>query len=122
MSMAMKYEKAKKRCGSDCPGCAMCKGGMMAEGGEVEDGDMVDRIMRKKYSEGGMVANDDKVLADFLPNEFDELAKDDDLDFSYTGANSGDEIGNEQEDEDRRDIVARIMRSRAKRDRMPRPA
>ena len=40
----------------------------------------------------------------------------------YTGANSGDEIGNEQEDEDRRDIVSRIMKSRRLMDRNPRPA
>lgn len=97
-----------------------------AEGGMVGDDedDMVARIMRKRsgYSEGGQVANDEKILADFEPNEFDDLALDDDLESSYDGANSGDEIGNERTSQDERDIVARIMRSRGKRDRNPRPA
>lgn len=86
-------------------------------------GSMVDRIMKKRgYSKGGRVANDTGNTADFKPNEFDDLALRDDLEGGYDGANSGDELGNAQEDEDRRDIVSRIMRSRAKRDRMPRPA
>lgn len=121
-------------------GCEMCmaEGGMVDEeaeydpvetphsvdneSAETEDDDMVSRIMRQKYSKGGMVANEDKITAGFEPNEFDDLALRDDLESSYTGANSGDELGNDQEDEDRRDIVSRIMRSRAKRDRLPRPA
>lgn len=99
---------------------------LMAEGGEMHD-DMVDRIMaRRAYSKGGMIANggDDDLdqMADGRPNNFDDLALRDELEFNYTGANSGDELGNEQEDQDRHDIVARIMRSRAKKDRMPRPA
>ncbi len=81
----------------------------------------------KSFSEGGRVANsdhgvDDSRLAGFSPNEFDDLSLRDDLEFSYTGANSGDEISDEQEDKDRRDIVSRIMRSRSKKDRMPSPA
>jgi hypothetical protein len=95
--------------------------------------DLVDRIMQQhskdfsseaRLSEGGMVANggEDEDLADFSPNEFDDLALRDDLESSYTGANSGDELGDEQEDEDRKDIVARIMKSRAKKDKLPRPA
>jgi hypothetical protein len=47
--------------------------------------------------------------------------KDDDLEQHYTGENSGDELGNAQEDEDRRDIVSRIMKSRRLKDRLPRP-
>lgn len=75
------------------------------------------------YSEGGQVANTDELTAGFEPNEFDDLHLRDDLDFEYTGANSGDELGNEGEDERRRDIVSRIMRSRAKRPgHNPRPA
>lgn len=75
------------------------------------------------YSEGGRVANEDEITAGFEPNEFDDLHLRDDLDFEYTGANSGDELGDEGEDERRRDIVSRIMRSRAKRaGHNPRPA
>lgn len=92
--------------------------------------DCVGRIMgkrMKKYSKGGMVANggddDLDMLADSNPDNFDDLALDDDLEFSYTGKNSGDELGNDQEDMDRRDTVARIMRQRAmKRSSNPRPA
>jgi len=81
----------------------------------------------KGYSEGGKVANEDhgpmdSRLAGFKQNEFDDLALRDDLEESYTGKNSGDELGDAQEDSDRRDIVSRIMKSRAKKDRMPRPA
>lgn len=105
---------------------SMKKPNLMAEGGEMH-GDMVDRIMQRRcYSKGGMVANggdaDLDEMADGRDNNFDDLALRDDLEFAYTGANSGDELGNEQEDQDRHDIVARIMRSRAKKDRNPRPA
>jgi hypothetical protein len=127
----------------------MCDGGkMMAEGGEVEDpyseleressptggpaehdpdmkdADMIARIMhkRKMYSEGGMAANDDEPIADSMPAQFDDLALDDHLEQHDTGANSGDELGDAQEDDDRHDIVAKIMKSRGKKDRNPRPA
>ncbi len=91
--------------------------------------DMVGRIMKQRqqqFSEGGRVANEDhgpnnSRLAGFSPNEFDDLSLRDDLEFSYTGANSGDELGNEQEDHDRHDIVSRIMKSRNKKDRLPNP-
>lgn len=87
--------------------------------------DMVGHIMKKHYSKGGQVANDVGIAeADEEPAEYDDLVlRDDDMeDADYTGENSGDEIGNEGEDERRRDIIARIMHSRSKRDRMPRPA
>lgn len=87
--------------------------------------DMVGRIMRqrmKHFSKGGQVANDTPITADFEDNQFDDLVKDDELEHHYTGANSGDEIGDEQEDEDRRDIVSRIMKSRRLKDRLPHPA
>lgn len=87
--------------------------------------DMVGRIMKsrmKHYSEGGRVANDTPMKADLEDNQFDDLVKDDDLEGHYTGANSGDEIGDEREDEDRRDIVKRIMKQRKMRDRNPVPA
>lgn len=107
---------------------SMKKPNLYAEGGDVDEEhdehDMVSRIMKQRsnhYSEGGRVANEDHIEADFEPNEFDDLAKDDHLEFHDTGANSGDELGDEQEDEDRHDIVSRIMKSRRKMDRLPHP-
>ena|ERR1700677_4155524 len=88
---------------------------------EDSDDDLVMRIMKKRYSEGGKVANQDEKITGDMPNEFDVLHLDDDLESSYDGANSGDELGNDQEDEDRKDIVSRIMKSRAKKDRLPNP-
>lgn len=94
--------------------------------------DLVDRIMMHKsddlssearLSEGGMVANEtDVASADEMPADYDDLVLDDTLESHYTGANSGDELGNAQEDEDRKDIVSRIMKSNRKKDRNPRPA
>jgi hypothetical protein len=99
---------------------------------DTEDGDgldMVGRIMKQRqmmYSEGGRVANEGEDmpshLAKYKENEFDVLPMEDDLESEYTGANSGDELGDAREDHDRADIVARIMASRRKRDRMPSPA
>jgi hypothetical protein len=93
---------------------------------------MVMRIMMgraKGYSEGGKVANeesgestDEPTMAKADGNEFDDLALRDDLEFKDTGANSGDELDDAQENHDREDIVSRIMKSRAKKDRMPSPA
>lgn len=83
--------------------------------------DMVGRIMQKRMSKGGMVANDTPITAGFKENDFDDLVLRDDLESSYTGKNSGDELGNDQEDEDRKDMVTRIMKSRAKKDRLPNP-
>ena len=94
-------------------------------GGGNEINPFVMKIMMgraKGYSEGGQVANEQGPLADHDPNEFDDLALRDDLESSYTGANSGDELGNTQEDEDRANIIKKIMQSRAKRDRNPRLA
>ena len=88
--------------------------------------DLVDRIIEQRmYSLGGEVANggEDKLsqMADSDPNEFDDLALEDDLEFHETGANSGDELGNARTDEDEHDVVAKVMRSRAKKDRLPNP-
>ena len=107
--------------------------GGYAEGGQITDNeqdamhemDMIGRIMKQRqkcFSEGGRVANTDRITAGFKPANYDDLSLRDDLEGSYTGENSGDELGNAQEDADRKDIVARILRSRAKKDRMPRPA
>jgi hypothetical protein len=87
------------------------------------------RIMmghEKGYSEGGQVANEEtgestttpEKMAKWKDNEFDNLALRDDLEFDSTGTNAGDSFGDAREDEDRNDIVSRIMRSRAKKDRM----
>lgn len=90
-------------------------------------GDVVERIMARRgnrtnmLSEGGQVANSTTVMADELPAEYDDLVLRDDLESSSDGANNGDFISNEQEDADRADIVARVMRSRAKKDRLPSP-
>ncbi len=91
----------------------------MAHGGRV------DRIMKKRMmSEGGMAANDvgEGQEADHDPNQFDDLVLDDHLEEHETGENSGDHLGNEQLEHDEHDIVSRIMKSRAKKDRNPRPA
>lgn len=91
----------------------------------MEEDDMVSRIMKSRanmYSKGGKVANATPEVAGFKQNEFDDLVLRDDLESHYTSENSGDELGNEQEDYDRKDIVSRIMKSRAKKDRNPRPA
>lgn len=83
--------------------------------------DMVGRIILKHLSKGGMVANATPIKADFEENEFDDLVKDDGLEQHYTGANSGDELGDEQEDHDRHDMISMIMKSRKKKDRLPHP-
>ena len=98
-----------------CPECAK-----YAQGGDV-----VDRVMHKRscqYSEGGQVANSTPEKADDMSGEYDDLVKDDTMEFHDTGANSGDYLGNDQETHDRDDIVARILHSLSKKDRMPRPA
>lgn len=90
--------------------------------------DMVGRIMaqrQKMYSEGGRVANQDhgpnnNEMAGFSPNEFDDLVLRDDLESTYgEDNNAGDENDNAQENEDRRDIVSRIMKSRRKTSSFP---
>lgn len=93
--------------------------------GPLEESDLTSRIMHKRsqmYSEGGRIANEQHHFADESPNDFDDLALRDDLEFHDTGANSGDELGDSREEHDRSDIVARVMASRRKKDRMPRPA
>lgn len=131
MKHAMKKRMAKGGMMGPCEhgstSCEMCHGGKMAEGGMADNGsgfsdDMVERIMKHRYSKGGEVANETEPMVDSEPAEYDDLVKDDDLEFHDTGANSGDEDGDEQEDEDRKDIVSRVMKSRKKKDRMPRPA
>ncbi len=88
-------------------GCAMCEGGRC-----MEHGGMVDRIMAKRQPD----------LADFKPNEFDELELDPAPSPPHSGDDYGDDLGNEALHENDRDLISRIMRSRAKKDRLPRPA
>jgi hypothetical protein len=90
---------------------------------DMKDADMIARIMhkRKMYSKGGEVANDVGVAAaDEKPAEFDNLVlRDDDMeDADYTGANSGDEKGDERVSDD---PIDRIMMKR-KKQHNPRPA
>lgn len=99
--------------GGDVDGTHMCKGSGCLH---ASHGGMA------HYSEGGKVANEDLPIADDMPAEYDDLHLRDGLEEHYTGKNSGDEIGNEHEDERRSDIVSKIMHSRKKKDRMPRPA
>lgn len=97
-----------------------------AEGGEVDsnmdDADMIARIMhkRKEYSQGGMVANDVGVAeADKLPAEYDDLVLRDDLEDT---SGPGNEIGDEAHEDRDSDVISKIMSSRKKKDRNPRPA
>lgn len=100
--------------GKVCTGCGM----RPCECATVSDDQAVPPTpVAADYSEGGRVAN-----GDGDPPHIDELALDDDLEFSDTGANSGDELGDSQEESDRKGIVDRIMHSLAKKDKPPRPA
>ncbi len=97
------------------------------EAAESEDDEMIARIMSKReqmYSKGGRVANDDHAFEyEFEePANHDDLSRRDNLSFAYTGANSGDELGDERLDHDNNDIVSRVMKSRRKKDRLPNPA
>ena len=106
-------------------------GARMAMGGDMEDyqkespdmrDDLVARVMKQRmYSKGGMVANDTPITAGFESNDFDDLARRDELESSYTGANSGDEDGSDDEDMRRKDVVMRAMLAH-KKGKMPRPA
>lgn len=94
----------------------------LAHGGDVSS-DLVDRVMKKRMmAKGGMVEEEPFEYEFDQPDDFDVLHENSAPEFSYTGENSGDELGNEQEDHDRADIVARILKSRSKKDRNPRPA
>lgn len=96
-----------------------------AGGGDPMDPVVMKIVMgrAKGYSKGGMVANEDSGestsepddMAKWEDNEFDELGKSGGMDGHYSGS---EEIGDEQEDHDRDDIVKRVMKSRSKRDRM----
>lgn len=111
MDLATAYKMRKKgamasehRC--EGPDCEMCGG----------DKDLVSRVMSKRMSKGGQVANQehgykDSKLADFDENEFDDLVLRDDLESEYDAENSGDELGMDDDE----DMVSRVMRSRKKK-------
>ena len=80
----------------ECPSCShkFSHGGdveeeeeapLLTDDGEQSDShdmDMISRIMHKrKMSRGGQIDNEDKPTAEFEPNEFDDLAKEDGLEF-----------------------------------------
>jgi hypothetical protein len=117
MSVAASNYKPKA-----CKACGYAEGGLVNPSPE-DSGDMVDSIMAKRMSEGGMMANDTEAFnPDAEPAQYDELVKDDDLDFSYDGKNSGDEDGDEALDEEDDDVVSSVMKSRKKKDKNPKPA
>jgi hypothetical protein len=132
-----------------CYACGGQVGRKMAEGGEVKEEeasgyhempmgdehkddydyprDIVDEIIMsraKGYSEGGKVANDTKkVDPDNMEAQYDDLVKRDDLEFSYTGKNSGDEEGNAALDSEDEDMIDEIMSERKRKPKgMPHPA
>lgn len=116
MSMAIKYAMKKKMAkgGAVMDGAAMCQA---CEGGKcMEHGGMVDKIMAKRMAKGGEVTADEK------PNEFDEMELEPAPNPPHSGNDYGDDLGNEEIDENDHDLISRIMRSRAKRDSLPRPA
>ncbi len=119
------YKNFDKEKGKEISEGFMGKNESYAHGGDVakDDDDLVMTIMKKRYSKGGQVSNDvgEGQDVDKMANQFDDLVLDDDLSADYTGENSGDEIGNEQEDDDRKDVVSQIMKSRKKKDRLPNP-
>jgi hypothetical protein len=99
----------------------MAEGGMLTDDGyqSSEDGlDMIGRIIARHMSKGGRVANDTPITAGFKPNDFDDLAMRDDLESTYTGANSGDEDGSEL-NQDEEDLISRVMRKRKQRNPVP---
>ncbi len=110
---------------------SMPKPNLMAEGGEVEDAmhgeqsdedmlDMVGRIIAKHmFSKGGEVANDVEPIADEMPAEFDDMVLDDHLE---DDSSAGNEEGDAEQEERDADVVTKVLSSRKKKDKLPRPA
>lgn len=101
----------------------------MNEYEDHSDDSLIHRIMRKRnaMAHGGIIADEgmgepsshpDQSLADY------DYLSSGDLDDSSTnsGAADGDFLGNSQEDEDRKDMVKKIMRQRSMKQSNPRPA
>ena len=100
---------------------AMAKGGKVPANPFKMESDIVSRIIKNRgvtaYSEGGRVANAVEEKAGEKPAEFDDLVLRDDLE--STQKDLGDHLGNAQESHDRADIVARVMASLEKKNKMP---
>ena len=126
MSMAVKYGMMKRAQGGECEGEGCQSPRCMAHGGMVgsepsadeEFGDLVSRVMAKRLSQGGMVANDTSIEAPLEENEFDLLVKDGGLSHGELGSN---EHGDESVDDESDDVVSRVMKKR-KKDHNPSPA
>jgi hypothetical protein len=102
-------------------GMSMAEGGMLTDDGyqtAAHEMDMVGRIMAKRqqhFSKGGQVANEtERMEHRYDPNDFDDLVlRDSDMEGAdYTGANSGDEKDNADQNKLRNDRVMRIMMKR----------
>lgn len=120
MRSAFNYDKDYAHGG---PVCMDCGGQMMAEGGELSqepDMDMIDHIMNDRSN--GADADASLPEADFEPAEFDDLVKDDGLEEHYTGKNSGDEIGDKEQDEERSLADDAFEEMKKKKDKNPKPA
>lgn len=93
--------------------------------GDEEKAATVERIMKKRkaenqnYSEGGMVAND-TINDEGSIDQYDDLVLRDDLEGEQP-ADSNEHVGPSKEGERRSEVVARIMASRSKKDRLPNP-
>ncbi len=124
MSFATGYamkKRAKKSHPMDMEADCMAEGGEAVASDDEQDADMIARIVskRREYSKGGMVANDTPPLADSLPADYDDLALRDDLE---DDSSAGNEIGDEALDKSDEDVVSKVMSSRKKKDKLPRPA
>ena len=124
-SLAIAYAMKKKSKKMGSPHEMPSSPQMGDEHGNDEDADMITRIMskRKMMAEGGVVADEPGPEMDEHSADYDYLSSGD-LDDSTTNSGSadGDELGNAQEDEDRHDVVSRIMKQRKMKNTNPRPA
>lgn len=88
---------------------------------KAHGGDIVSRVMAKKYSHGGVVSNEGQAMpskqAGSKPREFDYLVLEGGPE--STQKDYGDHLGNAREEHDRHDIVSRVMHSLAKKGKMP---
>ena len=117
LAYGMKKREKKAPHESSCTsGCEQPCEVHKSSGEREEKGGQSEAHETQMLSNGGMVANQAK-----SNRGTDYLANEDELEFSYTGKNSGDELGDRQEDMDRKDIVSRVMKSRKKKDRLPIP-
>ena len=86
---------------------------------KLAKGGVVDRIMAKRkgpLAEAMEGEAEEDHLADSEENEFDDVVKEDSAESHIP---SDEEHSDEQEDEDRKDIVSKIMASRRLKDKMP---